>query len=593
MIPPPVRDVLPLGLTIAFLLMLFQGAGWGRSPKTWVRPVLGIAFAAALGSLPWATPGHIDWKPVAFAAAACLAAFASPRLDLARGTRWLAGRFAPVPFGLATAALVFYQWGSLRAVAIFRDEAAYVLQSGLFARLRWAAEPPPIPAFFEQMHVLVTPVFAAKYPPGHALVLAAGTALGLPGLVPLLLAGGTGALVFAFARRVGDPWIGLLTWVLWSTSGTVLRFLPSYFSEATTGILWLGAWWMLLEWKRDHRTRWLCGVAAAIGWGAITRPFTMFLFAIPVGLVILVEVARRKGAWKDLAAGLAVGTSILAILPLWSVRTTGDWRTTPLQLYTSLYMPWDVPGFRPVSSTATRALPPVLDRVRVEMIANRERHVFARLPSIAWHTAIRIVREAWVSPGLSLVLFFLIGLIVIPAVAWTGLASAFLLFAGYLFYWWHWTLYFLELQPVLAFVTAAGVAAVFRALRPDSRAARSSAAGWPLLLVAIGVLVVRKEPIAYWRTARLEHSSYQRQFLTAVESIRDRRAVVFVRYAPDRDYYLHRSSVANGPEGRNARVWIVHDRAAENEALLRLAPERTPYLYDEKTNTLSRLERKS
>ena len=65
--------------------------------------------------------------------------------------------------------------------------------------------------------------------------------------------------------------------------------------------------------------------------------------------------------------------------------------------------------------------------------------------------------------------------------------------------------------------------------------------------------------------------------------------IVFVRYMPT--HYIHESLVANDPDLASARLWIVFDRGAENQKLIALAPERTTYLFDEKTRAITRLGR--
>jgi hypothetical protein len=108
--------------------------------------------------------------------------------------------------GVTTALVVWWCWGSIRQVGFAHDERAYLLQASIFAARHWTAQSPPLPQFFEQMHVLIAPSVAAKYPPGHSLILAVGAWLGLPGLVPLVLSAIAGALVFVVSRRIaGSP----------------------------------------------------------------------------------------------------------------------------------------------------------------------------------------------------------------------------------------------------------------------------------------------------------------------------------------------------------------------------------------------------
>ena len=62
---------------------------------------------------------------------------------------------------------------------------------------------------------------------------------------------------------------------------------------------------------------------------------------------------------------------------------------------------------------------------------------------------------------------------------------------------------------------------------------------------------------------------------------------MFVRYAPD--HLIHLSLIRNEPDAARARVWTVYDRGADNERLMRVAPDRVPFLYDEASGKLTRL----
>src|SRR5204863_2424807 len=124
------------------------------------------------------------------------------------------------------------------------------------------------------LYIVVTPVFAAKYWPGHAMLLAPGFALGIPALMPNILNAIAGGLVFALARRVAGARIAALTFVLWVSTFGNLRFRASYFSELTTSCMWLAGWWALLRWRETRRWGWMALLAAATRWGAITAPAT-------------------------------------------------------------------------------------------------------------------------------------------------------------------------------------------------------------------------------------------------------------------------------------------------------------------------------
>lgn len=130
-----------------------------------------------LSFLTWQNPGD-SWivRYLAVPVLIGIVPFAlarAPIPDLRRIERTLASRWTVLAIGVVTALTFGYEWGSLRQLPLVHDEAAYVLQARLFAAGKWT-DSAPIPEFFEQPHVLVTPHLAEKYGPGNALLLVPG-----------------------------------------------------------------------------------------------------------------------------------------------------------------------------------------------------------------------------------------------------------------------------------------------------------------------------------------------------------------------------------------------------------------------------------
>ncbi|MGH7623431.1 MAG: ArnT family glycosyltransferase, partial [Gemmatimonadaceae bacterium] len=323
---------------------------------------------------------------------------------------------------------------------------------------RWT-DSAPIPEFFEQPHVLVTPRLAAKYPPGHALLLAPGIWFGAPGLVPVIILGCTGALLFALGRRVVSAWVGLFAWLIWlGLGGEKTTFRPSYFSEITTQALFLLGWWALLRWRDDRRVRYLALLAAAVGWMAITRPLTAVAFAIPTAAVVLALVWRRR-VWAQLAIACAVGVAVLAVIPLWSARTTGDWRVTPLMLYTNQYMPFDVPGFGLRDRAPLRAAPPEIACFALEFGREHSQHLPEAIPRDVRDRVQHVAAEFFSDRRHGFAIFAVIGVLAAPVELGFALATCVLLVLAYTAYPHspEWTVYYFETQPLLALLAAAGI----------------------------------------------------------------------------------------------------------------------------------------
>jgi hypothetical protein len=104
------------------------------------------------------------------------------------------------------------------------------------------------------------------------------------------------------------------------------------------------------------------------------------------------------------------------------------------------------------------------------------------------------------------------------------------------------------------------------------------------LLVAAAGLIAAGSVARQVRTTLAQDHSFYDAFAELLRQIPDQRAIVFVRYADKHPDGL--SLVRNVPDLDKAPVWTVYDRGDDNERLIAVAPERVPYLFDEKSWTL-------
>jgi hypothetical protein len=106
----------------------------------------------------------MTWLAAALVALLAVAALRRPAApQLLSAVRRLPA-IAPALAAVTAMVVTWSAWGSLAKLPTVGDEVAYVLQAKLLARGQIAGSPPPIPEFFEQAHVLVTPRLAPKYP---------------------------------------------------------------------------------------------------------------------------------------------------------------------------------------------------------------------------------------------------------------------------------------------------------------------------------------------------------------------------------------------------------------------------------------------
>lgn len=493
-----------------------------------------------------------------------------------RVSRWEAPlrRFGPWIVAMTSIAVVWVTWDAFVPVPSVTDENSYLLQADIFARLRWTMPSPPIPEFFEQPHVQVVPALASKYPPGHALLLALGARLGFHALVPLLLAGVTAALLFALTDRLTNPWTALLAWLVWLTAPIVLQLQPSYFSEVTTAALVLLSWWLLLNWRETRRTRWLALMALVVGWGAITRPLTMLAFAVPIGVVVLRDVVRLR-LWRDFALAFTIGSAVLAVLPLWSARTTGDWRISPIERYRQDYWPFDKVGFAIDTSPPRRALSPGLKATYDYYLAERKRQTLSALPLTAVDRSIQIAIALFQEARLPLMLFAIAGLFLAGTALRFTAVSALVLFLAHLPYA-HlakWTVYYLEAAPVVAALTAVGIWGFARRLGGNDPRARTGVA---LTIVVVAAFAVPS--VVRWKLDHRSRVEFQSYFTAQLKRLPSQHAILFL--SDSSGFGQHVSMVINYPDLKSVPVWVVHDLGPRNEDLRRLAPDRASFEFN-------------
>jgi hypothetical protein len=497
--------------------------------------------------------------------------------------RALTHSWAPCLAGGISALLMWYVWGSLSEPGVVHDERAYLLQARTFAAGRWTGEVPPLPEFFEQMHVFVVPHLAAKYPPGHALLVAPGVWLGVPGLMPVLFTAIAGGLVFAIVRRVAEPMAAFLAWALWSTSMPNLAWRASYFSETTSSALWLVSVWALVRWREESRRHQLVIVAAALAWMYLTRPLTAFALGAPVGVIVLIAASKRR-LWPQLVFAVMIAAPILFLNFVWHERTLGDWLTNPYEEYSRVYFPFDKPGFGVDASPPQRTVPPEMAALGRAAISLHAAHQPAALPGIFLRRTLFLVQtlgEQWRG---FLIVLFLLGACRSEWPVRFASASALALLAAYLIFAHspNWTVYYVEIFPVFFFVAVHELFRIGRTLlRFDASVMNATVALTFCLMMP-------------WLVADVVHTREQRDAIMpfyrvaekTLAGIRDREAVVFIHYPPGQDH--NQSLITNAPDYRTERLWLVDDRGRDNDRLLRLT-DRAAYRLNTEDWTLDRL----
>ena len=296
---------------------------------------------------------------------------------------------------------------TLRTGAIFPqeyDEFAYQLGAETFLQGRLANPPHPLAPFFETMHVLQTPTYASKYPPGQSLQLAAGILLGHP-IYGVWLTVGLLAVAAAWMLRGLAPatWAaagGLVASWQW---GALTYWGRTYWGGslfALAGMLVFGG--AVRFWRRPTGcSAWWAGTGA--GLMALTRPYEGLWFcAVPAVAMawkfFLTEGKMKKGKRGNLLvapiAALVPVTAALAFLLTYNHAVTGDALKFPHRLYQEQSEPdvsvftWEHPGPAPANRNAElsyqirRFNPETMLAPTVSFVALMQSHLTVALPRL-------------------------------------------------------------------------------------------------------------------------------------------------------------------------------------------------------------------
>ncbi|MFN0243063.1 MAG: hypothetical protein ACKVWV_09255 [Planctomycetota bacterium] len=225
------------------------------------------------------------------------------------------------------------------------DEFSYLLQADTFAHGRLANPAHPLWQHFESFHVVTHPYYVSKYPPGHGLVLAAGTAIGGHPLVGVWIEAALfiGALAWMLVGWLPFRWALLGTLVVIARFGVASYWTQSYWGgslAACGGALVYGALPRLLA-RHSARDAWLFGAGLFVL--ACTRPFEGLIASAPACVILARERWRSASAGgyaRELRRAAPLAASIAAIAA-WTIAydraTTGDPWTMPYWLHDRLY----------------------------------------------------------------------------------------------------------------------------------------------------------------------------------------------------------------------------------------------------------------
>jgi hypothetical protein len=309
-----------------------------------------------------------------------------------------------------------------------------------------------------------------------------------------------------------------------------------------------------------------------------------------------VRVARRR-SWSELAVPFGIGFACLGVWFLWCQRTTGSPLHTPWELYRRAYIPDDTFGFGLTGQQPLRTLNPDMQAFNEQFVQAMHRYyTLAMVPTELWRRVTVVAANMWAT-RVMLLGVALLALFATSSAFWFAIGTSVLLVLGYLSYA-HaasWSVYYMEVQPVLAFATAVGWWRVVslianRKFEWPLRTVPAIESGAVLGVVVSAVLLLPflTRTVPSMAADKVQSQQYHRDFRELLALAPGGKIMVFIHYAPN--HSPHMALVANAPDLAEARAWTVYDRGAEDLKLMRLDPHRTPYLYDDAHGALIPLD---
>lgn len=267
----------------------------------------------------------------------------------------------------------------------YHDEYSYLFQAQTLLHGRWSwASPPVMPELFDQFHVLNEGRMASRYYPGTGLWLAPWLWLGHVYVGQWVAGALAAALVYWIGRELDGRLTGWVAGIAFAAAPGPALFSNLLLAHHAT---LLGLLLFLLGFVRGVRTNRgtdFLFSGCGLGFALLCRPATAAGMGCPFAIWCATRTLR---AWRETTsenerAGEASPSRFSRLLPsvapfwlgyggpllvAWAVMVsynqsvTGNWRTSPYQLYTDIYTPRHVYGFNNVVRGEQRLGPKVLD----------------------------------------------------------------------------------------------------------------------------------------------------------------------------------------------------------------------------------------
>ncbi len=195
------------------------------------------------------------------------------------------------------------------------DAVAQLMDARYIASGRLSAPTLTLSEFFTFQQMVNLPSgWRSQYPPGYAILVAAGWWVGAPWAAGALLSAGTAVLTYRVALALDiDPLTARIGGVLSALSLFALAQAATFMSH--TGAAFFGTLALFAALRRGHSVGWRLVVGLCIGLTFTIRPLAGVI-AAAVAVAAILHAPREGGLLRRIPALLAVGAGALPALVL-------------------------------------------------------------------------------------------------------------------------------------------------------------------------------------------------------------------------------------------------------------------------------------
>jgi hypothetical protein len=205
------------------------------------------------------------------------------------------------------------------------DSIAQLFHAKIFAMGKLTVPSPPMPEFFEMVHMINNGQWYSQFPPGHSALLAPGVLLGVPWLINPLLGSGTVVLIYKLGVELYGEGVGRVSALLALVSPFLLFMSAEMMSH--TSAMFFFTLFVLSFVKALKERRVPLAVVAGCGLGMLMciRPYTGAAVSLPFLLYGAYSFFKERRTLALPALGFVLATSVfIVLLLLFNYQTNGS-----------------------------------------------------------------------------------------------------------------------------------------------------------------------------------------------------------------------------------------------------------------------------